>query len=94
MVTDGEFLDARREVRVTMVEGDRVVVEGLDGIPGSSPSAWLAGEDKAKSAEQRKHDHQPFEDRLVDFAKQPAPEQNAANHCRCQPGFILRDWQS
>ena len=39
VVTDGEFLDAGARVRVTMVEGDRVVVEGLDGIPGSSPLA-------------------------------------------------------
>ena len=39
VVTDGEFLDAGARVRVTMVEGDRVVVEGLDGIQGSSPLA-------------------------------------------------------
>jgi membrane-bound serine protease (ClpP class) len=39
VVTDGEFLDAGARVRVTMVEGDRVVVEGLDGFQGSSPLA-------------------------------------------------------
>ena len=31
VVTDGEFLDRGAKVRVTLVEGDRVVVEGVDG---------------------------------------------------------------
>jgi membrane-bound serine protease (ClpP class) len=39
VVTDGEFLDAGSRVRVTMVEGDRVVVEGLDGVRGGPPAA-------------------------------------------------------
>ena len=39
VVTDGEFLDAGLRVRVTMVEGSRVVVEGLDGAHGSSSAA-------------------------------------------------------
>ena len=39
VVTDGEFLDAGSRVRVMMVEGDRVVVEGLDGAHGGSPAA-------------------------------------------------------
>ena len=39
VVTDGEFLDAGSRVRVMMVEGDRVVVEGLDGAHGVSPAA-------------------------------------------------------
>ena len=32
VVTDGEFLDPGVKVRVTLVEGDRVLVEGLNGI--------------------------------------------------------------
>ena len=39
VVTDGEFLDPGSRVRVTMVEGDRVVVEGLDGAHGGSLAA-------------------------------------------------------
>jgi membrane-bound serine protease (ClpP class) len=34
VVTDGEFLDRGAKVRVTMVEGDRVVVEALNGAGG------------------------------------------------------------
>jgi len=37
VVTDGEFLDRGVKVRVTMVEGDRVVVEALDGTGGPTP---------------------------------------------------------
>jgi membrane-bound serine protease (ClpP class) len=31
VVTDGEFLDPGVRVRVTLIEGERVVVEGVDG---------------------------------------------------------------
>jgi membrane-bound serine protease (ClpP class) len=39
VVTDGEFLDAGSKLRVTMVEGERVVVEALDGVRDRSPTA-------------------------------------------------------
>jgi membrane-bound serine protease (ClpP class) len=32
VMTDGEFLDPGVKVRVTMVEGDRVFVEAVDGM--------------------------------------------------------------
>jgi membrane-bound serine protease (ClpP class) len=32
VVTDGEFLDPGVRVRVTLIEGERVVVEGVDGV--------------------------------------------------------------
>jgi Membrane-bound serine protease (ClpP class) len=35
VVTDGEFLERGAKVRVVMVEGDRVVVEGLGAPPGA-----------------------------------------------------------
>ena len=38
VVTDGEFLERGARVRVTMVEGDRVVVEAVNGV-GSPASA-------------------------------------------------------
>jgi membrane-bound serine protease (ClpP class) len=34
VVTDGEFVDPGAKVRVAMVEGDRVVVEAVDGVGG------------------------------------------------------------
>jgi hypothetical protein len=49
-----------------------------------------SGEDKAKSAEQRKPNHQPFEDGLVDFPKQPAPEKDPRDHRRGQPEIELK----
>jgi membrane-bound serine protease (ClpP class) len=35
VVTDGEFLERGAKVRVVLVEGDRVVVEGLGAPPGA-----------------------------------------------------------
>jgi membrane-bound serine protease (ClpP class) len=35
VVTDGEFLDPGVRVRVTLIEGERVVVEGVDGAKAS-----------------------------------------------------------
>jgi len=36
VVTDGEFLDRGAKVRVAMVEGDRVVVEAVNGASSAA----------------------------------------------------------
>ena len=39
-----------------------------------------SGEDQAQRSQQRKNDHQPFENGLVDFAEQPAAGKYPRDH--------------
>jgi hypothetical protein len=57
------------------------------GMPPARLS-WL-GEDKAESPEQRKDYHQPLEESLVNFPKQPAPDEDPADYPRSQPEVKL-----